>query len=79
MRAVRIPHRTVTADAVTLAIYILVTVGAILRVVAPLLPEFYMEFLIGGGTAWSLAFGLFSLRYGLILLQAPLSHSSARP
>jgi uncharacterized protein involved in response to NO len=62
--------RAIEADPATLAIYALVTVGALLRVLAPLLPDFYMELLTAGGALWSSAFALFAVRYGPMLLRA---------
>ena len=61
--------RVIEADPATLAIYIMVSIGALLRVLAPLLPDFYMELLIAGGTLWSAAFMLFSIRYGPMLVR----------
>jgi uncharacterized protein involved in response to NO len=60
--------RAIETDAATLAIYVMVTSGALLRVAAPILPTLYMTLLVAGGLAWSLAFVLFALRYGPMLL-----------
>lgn len=62
--------RAIEADPATLAIYALVSVGALLRVLAPLLPGFYIELLTAGGALWSSAFALFAIRYGPMLLRA---------
>ena len=64
--------RAIEADPATLAVYVMVSVGALLRVLAPLLPGFYMELLVAGGTLWSSAFALFAVRYGPMLLRARL-------
>ena len=63
----------IETDRVTLAIYLAVSAGALLRVAAPLAPDMYLG-LLSGGTLWSLAFGLFALRYGPLLLR-PRRHS----
>ncbi len=62
--------RAIETDGATLAIYLMVTGGALLRVAAPFLPNLYMALLTAGGTLWSLAFGVFALRYGPMLLMA---------
>ena len=64
--------RAIEADPATLAVYVMVSVGALLRVLAPLLPGFYMELLVAGGTLWSSAFALFAVRYGPMLVRARL-------
>jgi uncharacterized protein involved in response to NO len=61
--------REIRADGWTVAIYAAVTLGAALRVAAPLLPGFYLPVLSAGGGLWSLAFLLFAARYGPILLR----------
>jgi uncharacterized protein involved in response to NO len=62
--------RAIEADPATIAIYVLASVGALLRVLAPLLPTFYMELLTAGGALWSSAFALFAVWYGPMLLRA---------
>lgn len=59
--------REIRADGWTIALYLAVTAGALLRVVSPYLGEAYQTVLIGAGTLWSLAFAIFVLRYGPIL------------
>ncbi len=59
--------REIKADGATLAIYALVTLGALLRVAAPLLPADYLTTLIASGVLWSGAFALFVVVYGPIL------------
>ena len=66
--------RAIEADPATLAIYAMVTIGALLRVLAPLVPGFYMELLTAGGALWSSAFILFAVRYGPMLLRARLGN-----
>jgi uncharacterized protein involved in response to NO len=46
----------------------MVTAGALLRVLAPLVPEVYLALVTCGGDLWSFAFVLFALRYGPMLL-----------
>ena len=62
--------RTIFADGATLAIYVAVTTGALLRVAVPLAPDIYSELLTAGAALWSLAFALFALRYAPMLLRA---------
>jgi uncharacterized protein involved in response to NO len=64
--------RVIETDAATLLIYLLVTVGALLRVLAPMLPDMYLGLLTAGGAIWSLAFALFVVRYAPMLLAARL-------
>jgi uncharacterized protein involved in response to NO len=59
--------RNISADAWTRAIYVLVNLGALLRVSAPFDAEIYLAALLGGGIAWSAAFLLFAVRYAPIL------------
>jgi uncharacterized protein involved in response to NO len=61
--------REIKAGGATLAIYALVTIGALLRVAAPLLPGGYLNVLTLSGILWSAAFALFVLSYGPILLR----------
>ncbi len=56
------------ADTATISIYALVTLGAVLRVLAPLMGELYLPVLAFGGIAWSAAFALFALAYGPMLV-----------
>ena len=59
--------RPIVADSVTVAIYALVTSGALLRVAAPFADAWYLEVLSAGGALWSAAFLLFALGYGPVL------------
>ena len=56
------------ADGWTLAIYLAVNAAALVRVAAPFLPELTPHLLGCSAALWSLAFGLFALRYGPMLL-----------
>jgi uncharacterized protein involved in response to NO len=64
--------RPLTADAPTIVIYALVTLGAVLRVVAPLADAHALALTSAAGAAWSAAFLLFSLIYGRYLLVHPI-------
>ena len=55
--------RVLEADRATLHIYILVHAGALLRVLAPLLPFDYMGIIAAAGGLWASAFLLFLLVY----------------
>ena len=61
--------REIKAGGATLAIYVLVNMGALLRVSAPLFPGDYLNALTLSGIVWSAAFALFVLSYGPILLR----------
>ena len=61
--------REIKAGGATLAIYVLVNMGALLRVAAPLFPGDYLYALTLSGIVWSAAFALFVLSYGPILLR----------
>jgi uncharacterized protein involved in response to NO len=56
--------RILHADLATVAIFVLVTLGAALRVAAPLLPVDYMRAIELAGLLWGGAFLLFVLAYG---------------
>ncbi|MBS0502454.1 MAG: NnrS family protein [Proteobacteria bacterium] len=60
--------RTLRADGWTVTMYALVTIGAALRVAAPLLPMDYMRAIEFAGAAWGGAFLMFVLAYGPKLL-----------
>jgi uncharacterized protein involved in response to NO len=64
--------RPIEADRWTVAIYAAVTLGALLRVAAPLTGELYLHVLACGGTLWSAAFLLFAIRYAPILTRPRL-------
>lgn len=59
-----------TAGRATQLAYLLVNAGAVLRVVAPFLPQFYAPLLIVAAFTWSGAFAVFAARYAPLLLRA---------
>ncbi|WP_235679112.1 NnrS family protein [Aquibium microcysteis] len=59
--------RAIVADRTVQAMYALVTLGAALRVAAPLVPDAYIPLLATGGTLWSASFLLFAIRYAPLL------------
>jgi len=67
--------RAIVTSPATLAIYVLVTLGAILRVAAPFTGELYFATLFAGGMLWSGAFGLFALAYAPVLLRPGLGRT----
>lgn len=58
-----------TADRITVWLYVLVNAGALLRVAAPFWPAFYAPLLIVAAALWSGAFALFVFRYAPLLLR----------
>jgi uncharacterized protein involved in response to NO len=60
--------RTLTADGWTVAVYILVTWGALVRLAAALVPGGHLAVLDAAGLAWGGAFLLYAIRYAPILL-----------
>jgi len=58
------------ADAITTAIYTLVTLGAALRVLAPFWPSEYAVLLTASALLWTSAFALFAFAYGPLLTRA---------
>jgi uncharacterized protein involved in response to NO len=63
--------RALAADLGTRVIYLLVILGAALRVVAPWLPTDYPETVGLAGMLWAGAFLLFALKYGPYLFSTP--------
>lgn len=63
--------RPLEADGATVGIYVLVNLGALLRVAAPLLPLDYMLSIRLAGGLWGGAFLLFIFVYGRMALQRP--------
>lgn len=59
--------RTVVADRFVVAMYVMVSAGALLRVAAPFAGEWYAHVLGCGGALWSGGFLLFAVRYAPIL------------
>jgi uncharacterized protein involved in response to NO len=60
--------RLLAADRWTAAVYLLVAAAAALRVAAPFSADVYPPLLWTSGLAWSMAFGLFAVHYGRMLL-----------
>ncbi len=60
--------RALTADVSTSAIYVLVNLGAVIRVAAPLLPMNYGAAIALGASLWSAAFLAFAIIYGRYLI-----------
>jgi uncharacterized protein involved in response to NO len=60
----------VVSTPATIAIYGAMLVAALARITAPLLPAIYYQALLVAGVAWLLAFGIFLLVYGPMLLGA---------
>jgi uncharacterized protein involved in response to NO len=67
--------RAITTSTATLTIYGLVTLGALLRVAAPLAGDHYLATLFAGGVLWSAAFGVFALAYAPVLLKPGLGRT----
>jgi uncharacterized protein involved in response to NO len=67
--------RPIATSAATFTIYVLVTLGAILRVAAPFVGDLYLATLFAGGMLWSGAFGLFVLAYAPVLLRPGLGRT----
>jgi uncharacterized protein involved in response to NO len=61
------------------AIYLLITVAAALRLAAPFDPETITPLLSAAGAAWSAAFALFAVFYGGALIQPRPRDGAARP
>jgi uncharacterized protein involved in response to NO len=60
--------RALSADRATTAIYILVTLAAVLRVSASLVNVWTLPLLMASASLWIAAFGLFTLTYGPMLI-----------
>jgi uncharacterized protein involved in response to NO len=56
-----------TADGATTAIYLLVNLGAAIRVASPFFPYHYLYFVIVSAVLWSAAFATFAAAYGPLL------------
>jgi uncharacterized protein involved in response to NO len=67
--------RPIVTSAATLAIYVLVTLGAVLRITAPFAGDLYLATLFAGGMVWSAAFAVFALAYGPVLLRPGLGRT----
>jgi uncharacterized protein involved in response to NO len=57
------------------AIYVLVNLGALVRVISPLAPEMYTPLLIVSALLWGGAFALFVIVYAPLLLRARVEAS----
>jgi len=62
--------RDMSTTPTTVAIYGAMLVAAMARIAAPLLPAFYYQMLLIAGGAWFLAFALFVVAYGPMLVRA---------
>jgi uncharacterized protein involved in response to NO len=62
--------REMASTLATIVIYGAMLVAALSRITAPLLPAIYYQVLLVAGVAWLLAFGIFLLVYGPMLLGA---------
>lgn len=71
--------RPLTAGPGTKAIYVLVTIAAVLRVLSPLAANQAILVLILAGASWSAAFGLFAILYGRILMRPRVQGDGAKP
>ena len=68
-----------TAGPFTVAAYVLVTIAAILRLIAPLTGELMLPVLLTSGFAWCAAYGSFAILYGRVLVQPSAVRAQARP
>src|SRR5690606_37143543 len=59
--------RAIVADRSVVAMYVMVSAGAALRVAAPFTDDWYTMTLAAGGALWSAAFLLFAVRYAPVL------------
>jgi len=71
--------RPLSAGPATKAIYGLITAAALLRILSPLAGDRIDLALWLAGTAWSCAFGVFAVFYGLVLVRPRLGDKIARP
>jgi uncharacterized protein involved in response to NO len=68
-----------SAGPITKAVYLLVTVAAVLRVLSPLAGERADLTLWLAGTSWTGAFGLFAIVYGRILVRPRVRGEGSAP
>jgi uncharacterized protein involved in response to NO len=71
--------RPLAAGPGTKTIYALVTIAAVLRVLAPLAGDAMTLVLVFAGAAWTGAFGLFAILYGGVLARPRAEAGAARP
>ena len=62
--------RPLRAHAPTVGAYVLISVAAVLRVAAALIPSAYMDLLMASSTAWTVGFALFLWIYAPILVMS---------
>ena len=60
--------RALSADGATILIYLLVNLGAAIRLAAPYMPEYYGYAVMAAGAVWGGAFVLFAIIYGRYLV-----------
>jgi uncharacterized protein involved in response to NO len=70
--------RPLTAGRGTTAIYLLLTLASVLRLIAPLTGACYLSVLVLAGAAWSGGFALFVLLYGRLLTRRVAKDGTAR-
>ena len=71
--------RPLAAGPATKAIYGLITVAALLRILSPLAGDYIELALWLAGTAWSCAFGPFAVVYGFVLARPRVQDEIIRP
>ncbi len=71
--------RTLSAGPITNAIYVLVTMAAVLRLIAPLAGAHMLFFLSAAGASWCASFGLFGIFYGAALARPRVGNDGGRP
>jgi uncharacterized protein involved in response to NO len=71
--------RPLSAGRITKAIYILITIAAVLRILSPLTGDQIELALWLAGAAWSGAFGLFAIFYGRVLMRPRVRNEVTRP
>lgn len=59
--------RVIASDRVISLLYAAISLGALLRIAAPFVPDVYSQLIMAGGIVWSIGFALFVLRYAPIL------------
>ena len=70
--------RPLTAGPITKAIYGLITIAALTRILSPLAGD-QMELMLWlSGATWSGAFGLFTIFYGGVLMRSPVRDDASR-
>lgn len=67
--------RALEGDRITIAIYLMITAAAIVRVVAACVSDSAMTLLAVSAILWAASFGLFAVSYGPLLLLPPVDAS----